>query len=56
MSTSTRGEYSKMKKWKMILAIVFISFIFFLIGDNNNDVLEIHKQGSTMGLANIGLE
>lgn len=56
MNGSTKGEYSKMEKWKIILAVFFTAFILFLIGDNSNDVLEIHNQGATMGLANIGLE
>ena len=42
---------------KIVKALIFIlAFTFFIIGDCNNDTLEIQNNGATMCMACIGLE
>ena len=44
-----------MKKFIAII-ILSVAFILFLVGDNNNEALEIQNNGATMCMACIGLE
>ena len=45
-----------MEKWKIVLAMLLVTFLLLFIGDRRNDVLEIHNDGGTMCLSCIGLE
>jgi hypothetical protein len=40
----------------VIVFVLLASFILFVIGNSQNDVLEIHDEGATMCLECIGLE
>ncbi|MBF0430015.1 MAG: hypothetical protein HQK83_01950 [Fibrobacteria bacterium] len=42
--------------WKFITILYLFAFLFLLLGDLNNDVLEIQDDGASMCLACIGLE
>ena len=41
---------------KRVGLILFLAFIFFIIGDSANDAFEIQSNGATMCMACIGLE
>lgn len=43
-------------KYTVIIAVFLIAFIFFVIGDSNNEPLETQNNGGTMCMACIGLE
>lgn len=45
-----------MTRWKAIVIVLLISFVFFLIGDSKKEVLEIQDNGATICLSCIGLE
>jgi len=45
-----------MTRWKLIVFVFVISMIFFIIGDNKNEILEIQNNGATMCMSCIGLE
>lgn len=44
-------------KGKIVIAVVFfLAFVFFIIGDSNNEPLETQNNAATMCMACIGLE
>lgn len=45
-----------MKGTAVKVVVFFLVFILFIIGDSNNDPLEIQNNGATMCMACIGLE
>ena len=45
-----------MTKAKILVITLLLSFVFFVIGNSKNEVLEIQNNGATMCLSCIGLE
>jgi hypothetical protein len=38
------------------IVVFFLAFVFFILGDSNNEPLETQNNGATMCMACIGLE